>query len=114
MSPEITVSVDQTQFLEFLRVYWRIRHTFRASKVILALGGGHLTIGFSGGGCALACDCSETLVAELTGISFGKLASKHIRQKPKRNETMELTFRPEFGEVATQLAGVKARITTTK
>jgi hypothetical protein len=107
MKESLKVVVDKAAFLEMGRVFKRVYRS--ASKnVILTLGNGRLRIEFFGGGCELPCDSQKGLVAEVTAKSFaGIIAAYHSEKYP--TGTITLTFRPEFGEFATPLAGAKAK-----
>jgi hypothetical protein len=109
VNQDIKVTVDRENFLELARVFQRNRRGFRAANVIFALGKGQLRIAFHDGGCVLACECPQPLVAELTAKAFAGIAIEHRHDKSSE-KTIQLTFRPEFGEFATPLAGAKAKI----
>ena len=109
MKEDITVTVDRANFLELARVFHRNRDTFGASFVTMTLGNGKLLIEFRRGGCVLPCACPQALVAKLTAKAFAGIAIAYRFDKSDE-KTIELTFRPEFGEFATPLAGAKAKI----
>lgn len=107
MTNEVHVIVDKATFLEVGRVLKRV-FRYAGTKVILTLGNGRLLIEFNGGGCELPCDTPQNLVAEVTTKSFvGIVAAHRLDKSPGKMIT--LTFRPEFGEFATPLAGGKAK-----
>ena len=110
MNNDISIAVDRASFLELARVFHRNRDTFGAAFVTLTLGNGKLIIEFRNGGSVLRCDCPQALVAKITAKAFSGLAIAYRFDKSEE-KTIELTFRPEFGEFATPLAGAKAKIT---
>jgi hypothetical protein len=113
MKGEIHVIVDRAGFLGFALVFQRTRRLLNAGNVVLTLANGELRLECHNGGCVLPCECPVPLVAVLTAKAFAGLAVEHRREKSDA-KTIRLTFRPEFGEFATPLAGAKAKITVGK
>jgi hypothetical protein len=103
----LNVTVEKAAFLEVGRVFNRV---FKpgAANVILTLGNGRLRIEFFGGGSELLCETPEKLVAELTAKSFAAIINAHRAEKSPSGK-LTLTFRREFGEFATPLAGGRAK-----
>jgi len=109
----VHVVVDKATFLEVGRVFKRFYRPAGSRKVIFTLGNGVLRIEFNGGGCELRCDNTQDLVAEITAKSFAGFVADYRYEKSIEG-TITLTFRPEFGEFATQLAGGKAKFRVPK
>ena len=107
MIDSIHVEVDKTTFLEVGRVLKRV-FRYAGKKVTLTLGDGRLLIEFNGGGCELASETPQNLVAEVTTKSFVSIVAAHRLDKSP-DKMIKLTFRPELGEFATPLAGGKAK-----
>jgi hypothetical protein len=108
MSDSVQVTVDKATFLEVGRVFKRVFRPAGAANVILTLRSGCLRIEFHGGGCELPCATPRPLLAELTAKSFAGIMSAHRSDKPAAGN-ITLTFRPDFGEFATPLAGAKTK-----
>lgn len=89
-------------------MFKRVYRPAGAANVIFTLGSGILRIEFYGGGCELRCDNTQSLVAEITAKSFAGFIADYRDEKSVEG-TITLTFRPEFGEFATPLAGGKAK-----
>lgn len=102
---EFSVHVDKAEFLSLGRIF---RKSYRKENpVMVTLANGRLRIEFRGGGCEFACASNACLNVEIASKDFSGIITAHNKDEP--TGTIELTFRPEFGEFATRLAGAKAK-----
>ena len=101
------IEVDKASFLEMGRVFRRVFRS-RSKNVILTLRKSLLRIEFYEGGCELPCDSPHDLDVEIKASSFAAIIAAYHREKSLTGK-IPLTFRVEFGEFATPLAGAKAK-----
>ena len=104
---EIEFYVDEEQFLTFARA---IKKGFRASElgwVEMEVKDGKMTLSTAKAGSVLACIGRGTVIGRVAMGNLAKLATAHKKPKGK-TKPLRLAFRPEFGEMATEFAGVKA------
>lgn len=107
-SEDIHFWLDRAKFFEIGRILQKNWHSSDLGQVSLSVQAGKLTIMSKRGGGEIACEGAGEVSAHLTAPAFRRLiASKGHEKSPSGR--MKLTFRPQFGEVAIDVAGVKAR-----
>jgi len=104
---EITFTLDKAKFFEAGRILQRNWRVADLGPVSFSVRQGKLAIISKRGGTEIACEGTGEIQAELTASQFRKLIIAGRHEKSPTG-TMKLVFRPEFGEVATDLAGAKA------
>ncbi len=105
---ELHFTLDRAKFFEIGRVLQRNWRTVDLGPVTFNAQPGKLTIMTSRGGGEIPCDGTGQVAAELSASQFRRLITSRFRERAPSG-LMKLTFRPEFGEVAIDVAGVKAR-----
>jgi len=104
---EMHFTLDRAMFFEIGRVLQRNWRVADLGSVSLSVKGGKLTIMTERGGGEIDCEGGGQVSAQLSASQFRKLITAEREKHPSGK--MQLTFRPEFAEVATDVAGVKAR-----
>ena len=100
---------DRAKFFEIGRVLRRNWRSSNLGPVSLTVRHGNLTIMSKCGGGEIECEGVGEVSAELTDTAFRSLINSRRREIAPSGR-MKLTFRPQFGEVAIDVAGVKAQI----
>jgi|ERR1051325_1689030 hypothetical protein len=106
--PDLNFTLDRAKFFEIGRVLQRNWRTADLGPVTFTVQAGKLTIMSRRGGGEIPCESTGEIAAELSASQFRSLITSCFREKSPSG-SMKLTFRPEFGEVAIDVAGVKAR-----
>jgi hypothetical protein len=104
---EIHFLLDRAKFFEIGRVLQKNWHSSDLGQVSMSVRAGKLTIMSKRGGGEIACEGVGEISAHLTAIEFRRLITSKRREKSPSGK-MKLTFRPQFGELAIDVAGVKA------
>lgn len=100
--------LDRAKFFEVGRVLQKNWRLSDLGPVSMSVQAGKLTIMSKRGGGEIACEGAGEISALLTATAFRRLIVSKGREKSPSGR-MKLTFRPQFGEVAIDVAGVKAR-----
>ncbi|HEV2209627.1 MAG TPA: hypothetical protein VG167_12680 [Verrucomicrobiae bacterium] len=107
---EITIMVDRAKFFEIGRTLQRNWSGKYLGPVTFSTNQGKLTIMSKRGGGELACTPNTQISAELSPADFRKLITAGRREKSPSGP-MTLTFRPAPGQLAIDIAGIRARFT---
>jgi|ERR1022692_1912833 hypothetical protein len=106
-SKEVAVWLDRAKFFEVGRVLQKNWHRSDLGFVSLTVSHCKLTIMSKRGGAEIDCDGVAMISAKLTASEFRKLIISYRHGKAPTGR-MQLVFRLEFGEIAIDVAGVKA------
>jgi hypothetical protein len=105
---EIHFWLDRAKFFEIGRVLQKNWHSSDLGHVTISVQAGKLTIMTKRGGGEISCEGAGEISARLYAPAFRNLIASRGHEKSPSGK-MKFTFRPQFGEVAIDIAGVKAR-----
>ena len=105
---EIHFWLDREKFFEVGRVLQKNWHSSNLGEVSFTVKDGKLLILSKRGGAEIPCEGAGEISARLAAPQFRKLITAGRLDK-KPSGKMQIVFRPQFGEVAIDVAGVKAK-----
>jgi hypothetical protein len=103
----IRITVNGGEFYSFVRAMKRGYRAREMGEVVMSVCDGKLTVECGRGGCVLSCNYTPRVTARLSGGNFAALAS--LVRDAKATGPLVIVFRPELGQVALPLVGVKAK-----
>lgn len=105
---EIQFWLDREKFFEIGRVLQKNWHSSNLGEVSITVKNGKLIIMSQRGGGEIPCEGAGEITARLAAPQFRKLiTARRLEKKPSGK--MQIVFRPQFDEVAIDVAGVKAK-----
>ena len=105
---EIQFWLDREQFFTVGRVLKKNWYKSDLGDVTFTVKGGKFLIESKRGGAEIPCEGIGEISARISARQFHSLIASRGHEK-KPSGKMKFVFRPEFGEVAIDVAGVKAK-----
>ncbi len=106
--PDFHIWLDREQFFTVGRILKKNWHVSDLGEVCFKVAAGKLLISSQRGGAEIPCEGVGEITAIISARQYWSLIASRGHEK-KPSGRMELVFRPEFGEVAIDVAGIKAK-----